>query len=48
MNTKNLSCLSDNRVVFFIMSKTDELKHKIREVLNNYSNINKKIYEVLK
>jgi len=48
-NTKNLICLSDNRIVFFIMAKTDELKHKTREVLDNYSNINKKIYmKVLK
>jgi len=48
-NTKNLICLSDNRIVFFIITKTDELKHKTWEVLNNYSNINKKIYmKVLK
>jgi len=31
------------------MAKTDELKDKTRKVLNNYSNINKKIYiKVLK
>ena len=47
-NTKNLICLSDNRIVFFIMAKTDELKDKTREVLNNYNNINKNIYKVLK
>ncbi len=48
-NTKNLIYLSDNRIVFFIMAKTDELKDKTREVLDNYSNINKKIYmKVLK
>ena len=47
-NTKNLSCLSDNRIVFFIMAKTDKLKHKTWEVLNNYNKINKNIYKVLK
>ena len=47
-NTKNLICLSDNRIVFFIMAKTDELEDKTREVLNNYNNINKNVYEVLK
>ena len=47
-NTKNLICLSDNRIVFFIMAKTDKLKYKTRKVLNNYSNSNKNIYKVLK
>jgi len=47
-NTKNLMCLSDNRIVFFIMTKTDELKDKIWELLNNYNKINKNIYKVLK
>ena len=47
-NTKNLIGLSDNRIVFFVMAKTDELKHKTRKVLNNYNNINKNIYKVLK
>ena len=47
-NTKNLMCLSDNRIVFFIMAKTDKLKHKIRNVLNNYYKINKNMYKVLK
>ena len=47
-NTKNLICLSDNRIVFFIMTKTDELKDKIWELLNDYNNINKNIYKVLK
>ena len=48
MNTKNLLCLSDNRIVFFIMAKTEELKEKTWEVLNNYYNINKYICKVLK
>jgi len=40
--------LSDNKIVFFIMAKTDELKDKTWEVLKNYSNVNKNIYKVLK
>jgi len=47
-NTKNPMRLSDNRIVFFIMAKTDELKDKTWEVLKNYSNVNKNIYKVLK
>ena len=47
-NTKNLICLSDNSIVFFIMAKTEELKKKTWEVLNNYYNINKYICKVLK
>ena len=48
-NTKNLIYLTNNRIVFFIMVKTDKLKNKTQEVLDNYSNINKKIYmKVLK
>jgi len=47
-NTKNLICLSDNSIVFFVMAKTDKLKDKTWEVLKKYSNINKYIYKVLK
>ena len=47
-NTKNLICLSDNSIVFFIMAKTEELKEKTWEVLNNYYNINKYVCKVLK
>jgi len=43
-NAKNLISLSDNRIVFFIMMKTDELKNKTQEIIGNYSNINKGIY----
>jgi len=47
-NTKNLIYLTDNRIVFFIMAKTDKLKDKTWEVLNNYNKINKNVYKVLK
>lgn len=36
-NTKDPMCLSDNRIVFFIIAKTDKLQNKTWRVLNNYA-----------
>jgi len=46
MNTRGPMCLSDNRVVFFIMAKTDELLNKTWKAINAYAKENE--YDVYK
>ncbi|TET40706.1 MAG: hypothetical protein E3J65_00355 [Dehalococcoidia bacterium] len=46
MNTRGPICLSDNRVAFFIIAKTDEVLNKTWKVINDYAEENG--YEVYK